>query len=263
MGVFDNFSKYRNSGRRRKPYREIVERRVIEPDYGPRSYDREPDYGPRSYEREPEYDHAQDYNYEPDRNYENERAEAATTIRELGRERTDLKAQVAELKQQVELLNSLMEVKENQVKELEKAMDNNNTEQINKLINQIEERFDKLERKLDAGVDSTIDTADLEYRLSNTIESKMTGVTARMDELAKSGSGNNDEIVNVISENVHNESVKCYRNIQVILEEIQKKLDAIENKKVSLLGTTACVVITMLLSLGNLALIVLRILEII
>ena len=26
-----------------------------------------------------------------------------------------------------------------------------------------------------------------------------------------------------ISENVHNESVKCYRNIQVILEEIQKK----------------------------------------
>ncbi|MBO4799642.1 MAG: hypothetical protein J5489_03250, partial [Lachnospiraceae bacterium] len=124
MGVFDNFSKYRNSGRRRKPYREIVERRVIEPDYGPRSYDREPDYGPRSYEREPEYDHAQDYNYEPDRNYENERAEAATTIRELGRERTDLKAQVAELKQQVELLNSLMEVKENQVKELEKAMEN-------------------------------------------------------------------------------------------------------------------------------------------
>lgn len=262
--MFNNFSRFIDSGRRRRPDRERTERRRYEPEYDydrrsrqyeddfePDRYPYEADYGRRSFEREPDYD------------YEQEREEAAATIRELGRERTDLKAQVAELKQQVELLNSLMETKDNQVKELREAMENNNTEQINKLISQIEQRFDKLEHRLDAGVDTTLDTSDIEYRLSNTIESKMAGITGKMDEIARSGSGSNDEIVNVISENVHNESVKCYRNIQVILEEIQKKLDAIENKKVSLLGTTACVVITMLLSLGNLALIVLRILEII
>ncbi len=262
--MFDSFSRFKSSGRKRRPEHERTERRRYEPEYDydrrgrqyeddfePDRYPYEADYGRRSFEREPDYD------------YEQEREEAASTIRELGRERTDLKSQVAELKQQIELLNSLMETKDNQVKELREAMENNNTEQINKLINQIEQRFDKLERKLDAGVDTTLDTADIEYRLSNTIEAKMAGITGKMDEIARSGSGNNDEIVNVISENVHNESVKCYRNIQVILEEIQKKLDAIENKKVSLLGTTACVVITMLLSLGNLALIVLRILEII
>jgi len=263
--MFNNFSRFLDSGRRRNPERDRGDRRRYEPEYD-YAYDRrgrqyDADFEPDRYPYEADY--RRSYDREPEYNYEQEREDAAAAIRELGRERTDLKAQVAELKQQVELLNSLMEVKEKQVKDLEEAMENNNSEQINKLINQIEQRFDKLERKLDAGVDSSIDTADLEYRLSNTIEAKMTGITGKMDEIAKSGSGNNDEIVNVISENIHNESVKCYRNIQVILEEIQKKLDAIENKKVSLLGTTACVVITMLLSLGNLALIVLRILEII
>ncbi|MBR5338222.1 MAG: hypothetical protein IK152_09580 [Lachnospiraceae bacterium] len=252
--MFSNFSRFADSGRRRPGSRD---RRRYEPDYG---YDRRDRYYEPEYDgRRPLYDYDRDLEEERARDREaalvrereesvreaalarereesarereaslvREKAENAATIKEMGRERSDLQAQVAELKQQVELLNSLMEKKDNQLKEFEEAMENNNSEQINNLIVQINDRFSKLESKMDA------DT------------------------------GRNDQMVNVISENVHNESVKCYRNIQVILEEIQKKLDIVENKKVSLLGTTACVVITMLLSLGNLALLVLRILGIV
>ena len=265
--MFSNFSRYVDSGRRRSSR----DRRRYEPDYGYDRRDRyyEPGYDDRrplyDYDRALEEERAREAAYAREReaaaarereavltrereesvreaararereedarereaDLVREKAENAATIKAMGREKSDLQAQVAELKQQVELLNSLMEKKDNQLKEFEEAMENNNSEQINNLIVQINDRFSKLENKLD--VDN----------------------------------GKNDQMVNVISENVHNESVKCYRNIQVILEEIQKKLDIVENKKVSLLGTTACVVITMLLSLGNLALLVLRILGIV
>ena len=254
--MFNNFSRFVDPGRRRPSSRD---RRRYEPGY-------DYDYERRERYYEPEYDMRRSYDREPDippRNYDQDlmydkgREESAATIRELGRERSDLQAQVAELKQQVELLNSLMDAKDKQVKELEEAMENNNTEQINKLVEQINERFNKLERKLDGGI--SFDSEGFERKMGGRLDD----FSSRIEESIRTGTGKNDEMVNVISENVHNESVKCYRNIQVNLDEIQKKLDVVEKKKVSLLGTTACVVVTMLLSVGNLALLVLRILGIV
>ena len=119
--MFDSFSRFKSSGRKRRPEHERTERRRYEPEYD-YEYDRrgrqyDADFEPDRYPYEADY--RRSYDREPEYNYEQEREDAATAIRELGRERTDLKAQVAELKQQVELLNSLMEVKEKQVKELE------------------------------------------------------------------------------------------------------------------------------------------------
>ena len=174
-------------------------------------------------------------------------------IREMGREKSELQAQVAELKQQVALLNNLIDVKENQVKELETAMERKDTETmdiINQKINSNNQQIQEM----------TADLAERISELSDRIDTRFDDV---LGKVSTSGPGNSDEIINTISDNVHNESVKCYRNIQTILEEIEDKLDVIENKKVSILGTTACVVITMLVSMGNLALIVLKILGIV
>lgn len=224
----------------------------------------------------------------------------ARVIKELGRENAELLAQVAELKQQVAVLHDLMDAKEVQAKELEIAMErkdvenmndinnrieNNNkqieqtakqlTGQLNTLSERVDAHFNQLEIKIDAqNNQGGRDSEEQMEKLAATIEEKMNGVVEGIDEKLNAATEKleaaalvsdrgNDEIINTISENVHNESVKCYRNIQTILEEIEDKLTVIENKKTSITGTTACVVITMLLCMGNLALIVLMILGIV
>lgn len=224
----------------------------------------------------------------------------ARVIKELGRENAELLAQVAELKQQVAVLHDLMDAKEVQAVELEKAMERRDVENMNDINNRIEEsnkqieqttkqlsgqintlservdaHFNQLEIKIDAqsnqgGRDSEEQmeklTATIEEKMNGVvdgIDEKLTAATQKLEAAAMVSSSGNDEIINTISENVHNESVKCYRNIQTILEEIEEKLTVIENKKTSITGTTACVVITMLLCMGNLALIVLMILGIV
>ncbi|MBE6014802.1 MAG: hypothetical protein E7241_05505 [Lachnospiraceae bacterium] len=174
-------------------------------------------------------------------------------IREMGREKEELKAQVAELKHQVALLNNLIDVKENQVKELETAMEKKDTETMDIINESIKDNNRQIQ-------EMTEDLAERISQLSDKIDTRFDDV---LGKVSGSGTGNSDEIINTISDNVHNESVKCYRNIQTILEEIEDKLDVIESKKVSITGTTACVVITMLVSMGNLALIVLKILGIV
>lgn len=226
------------------------------------------------------------------REYEYERIEndlaKANVIRELGRENSELTAQIRELRQETGILRDLIRKKEEEVRELQLAVeemefedmninemaDNNNkqiemmnsklTTQLTEIADKLEARIDDLEAKIDAKPDNDV---DMEAKLAALMDEKTNSFSQKADELAdkmyavtRDSGVDGDQIVNIISENVHNESVKCYRNIQSLLEEMEDKLTAIENKKVSISGTTALVVITMLVSMGNLALIVLRIL---
>ena len=191
----------------------------------------------------------------------------SNVIRELGRENSELTAQVNELKQETEILRDLIRRKEAEIRDIRSAVEEREFEDmnINEMADKIEAKLNELEAKVDA--QAALNTDNIEEKLTVIMEEKTQAFSKKADELAdkmyavtRDSGVDSDQIVNIISENVHNESVKCYRNIQSILEEMDDKLTAIENKKVSISGTTALVVITMLISMGNLALIVLRIL---
>lgn len=191
----------------------------------------------------------------------------SNVIRELGRENSELTAQVNELKQETEILRDLIRRKEAEIRDIRSAVEEREFEDmnINEMADKLEAKLNELEAKVDA--QAALNTDNVEEKLTVIMEEKTQAFSKKADELAdkmyavtRDSGVDSDQIVNIISENVHNESVKCYRNIQSILEEMDDKLTAIENKKVSISGTTALVVITMLVSMGNLALIVLRIL---
>lgn len=191
----------------------------------------------------------------------------SNVIRELGRENSELTAQVNELKQETEILRDLIRRKEAEIRDIRSAVEEREFEDmnINEMADKLEAKLNELEAKVDA--QAALNTGNIEEKLTVIMEEKTQAFSKKADELAdkmyavtRDSGVDSDQIVNIISENVHNESVKCYRNIQSILEEMDDKLTAIENKKVSISGTTALVVITMLVSMGNLALIVLRIL---
>ena len=191
----------------------------------------------------------------------------SNVIRELGRENSELTAQVNELKQETEILRDLIRRKEAEIRDIRSAVEEREFEDmnINEMADKLEAKLNELEAKVDA--QAALNTGNVEEKLTVIMEEKTQAFSKKADELAdkmyavtRDSGVDSDQIVNIISENVHNESVKCYRNIQSILEEMDDKLTAIENKKVSISGTTALVVITMLVSMGNLALIVLRIL---
>ena len=191
----------------------------------------------------------------------------SNVIRELGRENSELTAQVNELKQETEILRDLIRRKEAEIRDIRSAVEEREFEDmnINEMADKLEAKLNELEAKVDA--QAALNTDNVEEKLTVIMEEKTQAFSKKADELAdkmyavtRDSGVDSDQIVNIISENVHSESVKCYRNIQSILEEMDDKLTAIENKKVSISGTTALVVITMLVSMGNLALIVLRIL---
>lgn len=191
----------------------------------------------------------------------------SNVIRELGRENSELTEQVNELKQETEILRDLIRRKEAEIRDIRSAVEEREFEDmnINEMADKLEAKLNELEAKVDA--QAVLNTDNVEEKLTVIMEEKTQAFSKKADELAdkmyavtRDSGVDSDQIVNIISENVHNESVKCYRNIQSILEEMDDKLTAIENKKVSISGTTALVVITMLVSMGNLALIVLRIL---
>ena len=191
----------------------------------------------------------------------------SNVIRELGRENSELTAQVNELKQETEILRDLIRRKEAEIRDIRSAVEEREFEDmnINEMADKLEAKLNELEAKVDA--QAALNTGNIEEKLTVIMEEKTQAFSKKADELAdkmyavtRDSGVDSDQIVNIISENIHSESVKCYRNIQSILEEMDDKLTAIENKKVSISGTTALVVITMLVSMGNLALIVLRIL---
>ena len=191
----------------------------------------------------------------------------SNVIRELGRENSELTAQVNELKQETEILRDLIRRKEAEIRDIRSAVEEREFEDmnINEMADKLEAKLNELEAKVDA--QAALNTDNVEEKLTVIMEEKTQAFSKKADELAdkmyavtRDSGVDSDQIVNIISENIHSESVKCYRNIQSILEEMDDKLTAIENKKVSISGTTALVVITMLVSMGNLALIVLRIL---
>lgn len=191
----------------------------------------------------------------------------SNVIRELGRENSELTAQVNELKQETEILRDLIRRKEAEIRDIRSAVEEREFEDmnINEMTDKLEAKLNELEAKVDA--QAALNTGNIEEKLTVIMEEKTQAFSKKADELAdkmyavtRDSGVDSDQIVNIISENIHSESVKCYRNIQSILEEMDDKLTAIENKKVSISGTTALVVITMLVSMGNLALIVLRIL---
>ena len=191
----------------------------------------------------------------------------SNVIRELGRENSELTAQVNELKQETEILRDLIRRKEAEIRDIRSAVEEREFEDmnINEMADKLEAKLNELEAKVDA--QAALNTDNVEEKLTVIMEEKTQAFSKKADELAdkmyavtRDSGVDSDQIVNIISENIHSECVKCYRNIQSILEEMDDKLTAIENKKVSISGTTALVVITMLVSMGNLALIVLRIL---
>ena len=233
--------------------------------------------------------------------FEKEDNAKSRLLRELGRENSELVAKVRELKEHAAVLEDLLDLKEQQAAKLRKALErheaeemsinineivDNNEKQVDAMSKQISGQISELSEKFESQVaqlaikidaqkeDEKVKNAELLEKLEGAIKSdelleriegavKNDELMAKLDELSKVEGRNDVEIIAAINENVHNESVKCYRNIQATLEEIEEKLTNIENKKVSITGTTACVVITLLVSIGNLALIVLRILGIV
>lgn len=209
----------------------------------------------------------------------------SNVIRELGKENEGLMNKVSELKEQTAKLQDLLQWKDTEEKELKMSIENIKTEatktveldkkqldqmsnqitgQISVLSDKLEAQFGQLEIKIDAqGNQDNRNNTDLEEKLTEVLNKGIETIDEKLDKNLSESLEKCDEMTNIISENVHNESVKCFRNIQATLDEIDEKLTVIENKKTSHTGLTALVVITMLVSMGNLALIALMILGIV
>ncbi len=179
-----------------------------------------------------------------------------TDRRKTERERTKrnvdredfLLSQIDEFRERAKQLQGLLVTKASRIQELQDIVAERE-DKAKELSDIVEERQEAAERVV-AGVAEQIDglVAKVDARLNELnetfaerlaenavncteqneeVRAMITEQNEKLSETVKRLDGQFDGVKNEICEKVHNENVKCYRNMQALMEESDKKLDAL------------------------------------
>lgn len=135
--------------------------------------------------------------------------------------------QIDEFREKAQQLQELINTKETKVRELQLLVDERECK-ATKLKRELDERqreADSLVGNVEQQVDKLIKNIEVQQN-DNTEEIKnvLDGVTQEVGKLTNDLSKTQSEI----SEKIHTENVKCYRNIQGLMEEFTEKLEKVE-----------------------------------
>lgn len=157
--------------------------------------------------------------------------------------------QIDEFREKAKQLQSLLASKENKVQELQEIVAEREGK-AQELSNIIEERQDAAERVVSGvgkQIDGMIEKVDTklnelnetfaerlaENAVSSTeqheeVRKMIVEHNEKLTETVNGLNGQFDKIKNEISEKIHTEDVKCYRNIQALFEESDKKMQELQ-----------------------------------
>lgn len=198
--------------------------------------------------------------------YVNRRKNKPERIKEDVGKEDFLLNQIDEFREKARQLQELLSSKEDKVQELQDIVAERE-DKAKELSDIIEERKDAADRVV-AGVKEQID------RMIDKVDIKLNELnetfTRRLEENAANGTEQHEEVRNLIREynekltetvnglngqfekirseicdKVHTENVNCYRNVQTLIEESNRKLDGIEENgsKVSSLKTMLIIIV--------------------
>lgn len=194
------------------------------------------------------------------------------TNRELARE-DYLLNQIDEFREKAQQLQDLLLSKETKVAELQNIVDEREgkareleyilterqkkadgiTEEMNK---QIESLIDKVSAKMDE-IGTTISTsvnASVGEKLEEgqQLSEKQLAELQELKELLESLNPQLETVRAELSEKVHTENVKCYRNISDLFKSVEDKLDKMSEVHENVLGIRKCMVVAICLGILNL-----------
>lgn len=185
-----------------------------------------------------------------------------------------LLGQIDEFREKARQLQELLSSKENKVQELQEIVAEREGK-AKELSDMIEERQDAADRVV-AGVGKQIDgmigkvdtklnelnAAFAERLAENAVNSTEQNEEVRklvqeqnekLTETINGLNGQFDKIKNEICEKVHSEDVKCYRNMQALIEESDRKLEEVKADVAKLSSVKVILLITTILTVLNLA----------
>lgn len=167
--------------------------------------------------------------------------------------------QIDEFREKAKQLQDLINTKETKVRELQLLVDERESK-ANKLKMELAERqkeADSLVGNVEQQVDKLIKNIEVQQN-DNTEEIKnvLDGVTQEVGKLAK----DLNDVQGEISEKIHTENVKCYRNIQGLMEEFSEKMEKVdlaEDSMKSMKRFFGCTIGLLVLNLAGLAAVIL------
>ena len=180
--------------------------------------------------------------------------------------------QIDEFREKAKQLQSLMALKENKVQELQEIVEEREgkAKELSELIEEHQDAADRVVAGVGTQIDGMVEKVDAKLnelnetfaeRLaenavnsseqSDAVKKLVDEQNEKLTETVNSLNGQFDSIKNEICEKVHNEDVKCYRNIQTLFEESDKKIELIKDEIYEILSMKKLVLATTVISVLN------------
>lgn len=212
---------------------------------------------------------------ETDENVENETTVTAID-RTVKRERTKIDVekedyllnQIDEFREKAQQLQDLLLSKESKVMELQTIVDEREVkaQELENILNERQRRADGITEEVSKQIDNLIEKVSAKMEeIGTTIGADLKDgqklseeQVAQLRETLESLTEQLDTIKGELSEKVHSENVKCYRNIADLFKSMDEKLDAVKNdnqetmQKVASIHkcTIAIIILTVLNAIG-------------
>ena len=192
---------------------------------------------------------------------------------EVGKE-DFLLSQIDEFREKARQLQELLSSKENKVQELQEivAEREGKAKELSDIIEERQDATDRVVSGVSEQIDGMVEKVDAKLnelnetfaeRLAENADSSTEQneevrklIQEQNEALVKTIDGLNgqfDRLKNSISEKVHTESVQCYRNMQALIEESDKKLDKIEEEVLSIASSQTKLTIVIIFTVLNFA----------
>ena len=183
-------------------------------------------------------------------------------------------SQIDEFREKARQLQGLLASKENKVQQLQEivAEREGKAKELSDMIEERQDAADRVVAGVGAQIDGMVEKVDAKLnelnetfaeRLaenavnstdqSEEVRSLIEEENKKLTETVESLNGQFDKIKNEICEKIHTEDVKCYRNIQTLIDESDKKLEEMEEKIQKLSSTKTMLGIIIVIALLNAA----------
>lgn len=157
--------------------------------------------------------------------------------------------QIDEFREKAKQLQELINTKETKVKELQELVDERESKatelkqelderqkEADSLVGNVENQVDKLIQKIETQQNENQE--ELKKTVSSMEEDMNKAITGLEEDMKKTTGQMQEELANLtkslktvkedLSEKIHTEDVKCYRNIRGLLDEVSEKLESVE-----------------------------------
>lgn len=162
-----------------------------------------------------------------------------------------LLSQIDEFREKARQLQGLLATKASRVQELSDivAEREDKAKELSDIVEERQEAADRVAENVTAQIEGMVEKVDAKLNELNKTFAERLAENAvncteqneevramileqneKLNETVNSLNGQFDHIKNEICEKVHNENVKCYRNMQALIEESDRKLDALKEE---------------------------------